>query len=83
MGLSRDLMPSVGTLGDSENIFHAVAFNGEGVVMTQLAGQVVADLMTGEQTPITKLAFVNKKLPYVGGEPIRSVAFSAFRRLVF
>jgi hypothetical protein len=48
-----------------------------------LAGQVVADLMTGEETPITKLAFVNKKMPYVGFEPIRSVAFSALRRMIF
>jgi glycine/D-amino acid oxidase-like deaminating enzyme len=54
-------MPSVGTLGDAENIFHAVDFNGEGVVMTQLAGKVVADLVTGEETPTTRLAFVNKK----------------------
>ncbi len=66
-----------------QNIFHAVAFNGEGVVMTQLAGQVVADLVTGEETPITRLAFVNKKMPYVGAEPVRSVAFSLFRRILF
>ena len=83
LGITRDGMPSVGTLDDAENIFHAVAFNGEGVVMCQLAGQVVADLMTGEETPITKLAFVNKKMPYVGFEPIRSVAYSVLRRMIF
>jgi glycine/D-amino acid oxidase-like deaminating enzyme len=82
LGMTRDLMPSVGTLGDAENIFHAVAFCGEGVVMTQLAGQVVADLMTGEETPITRLAFVNKAMPYIGVEPMRSMGFEIYRRVM-
>jgi glycine/D-amino acid oxidase-like deaminating enzyme len=82
MAITRDLMPSVGTLGDAENIFHAVGFCGEGVVMTQLAGQVIADLMAGEETAITRLAFVNKKMPYVGVEPVRSMAFKLYRRML-
>ena len=81
LGITEDGMPSIGTLGDAENIFHAVAFNGEGVVMTQLAGRIVTELMAGEETPLTRLAMVNKRMPYIGPEPIRTIGSKLSRRM--
>ena len=81
VGITMDGMPSVGTLGDAENIYHAVAFNGEGVVMTQLAGRIVAELIAGEETPLTRLAMVDKTMPYIGPQAIRSVGARIYRRM--
>jgi len=75
-----DFVPSVGRLGDASNLFYAVAFNGEGVVMTQLAGQILAQLIAGEESELTKLALVNKTLPYVGHEPLRYAGVKLYER---
>jgi glycine/D-amino acid oxidase-like deaminating enzyme len=80
VGITLDGMPSVGTLGDADNIHHAVAFNGEGVVMTQLAGRIVAERMAGEETPLARLAMVDRKMPYIGPELVRNVGAAIYRR---
>jgi glycine/D-amino acid oxidase-like deaminating enzyme len=74
-------MPSVGRQGDAENIYHAVAFNGEGVVMCQLAGRIVAELISGEDTPLVRLAMVNRQMPYLGPAPVRGLGAAVHRRL--
>jgi hypothetical protein len=45
-------------------------------------GKVVADLVSGEQTPLTRLAFVHKRMPYVGHEPLRYVAVKLFETVL-
>jgi glycine/D-amino acid oxidase-like deaminating enzyme len=81
VGATMDGMPSVGTLGDADNIFHAVAFNGEGVVMAQLAGRIVAERIAGEETPLARLAMVDKQMPYIGPELVRNLGSAIYRRL--
>jgi glycine/D-amino acid oxidase-like deaminating enzyme len=81
LGITKDRMPSVGSRDDADNIFHAVAFNGEGVVMTQLAGRIVAELINGEETPLTRLAMVNRKISYLGPEPVRKLGAAVYRGL--
>jgi glycine/D-amino acid oxidase-like deaminating enzyme len=81
LGITKDGMPSIGTRGDAENIYHAVAFNGEGVVMGQLAGRIAAELISGEETPLTRLAMVNRQMPYLGPEPVRGLGAAVHRRL--
>jgi glycine/D-amino acid oxidase-like deaminating enzyme len=71
MGFTMDFMPSVGALDGAKNLFYALGFNGEGVVMTQLAGKIVAQLIAGEDTPLTRLPIVGRRPPYVGPEPLR------------
>ena len=80
MGFTADFVPSVGTLGESGNLFYAVAFNGEGVVMTQLAGQILSQLIAGDESELTSLALVNKSMPYVGHEPLRYGAIKLYER---
>jgi glycine/D-amino acid oxidase-like deaminating enzyme len=81
IGATKDGMPSVGTLGDSDNIFHAVAFNGEGVVMTQLAGRIAAERVAGEETPLARLAMVDKQMPYIGPELVRNLGAAVYRQM--
>jgi glycine/D-amino acid oxidase-like deaminating enzyme len=80
MGLTMDFVPSIGALGDAGNLFYAVAFNGEGVVMTQLAGQILTQLIAGDESELTRLALVNKSMPYVGHEPFRYAAVKLYER---
>ena len=70
----------MGALGDDGNLFYALGFNGEGVVMTQLAGQIVSQLVAGEESALTALPIVNKRMPYVGHEPLRYAAVKLYER---
>jgi glycine/D-amino acid oxidase-like deaminating enzyme len=58
-----------------------VGFNGEGVVMTQLAGRILAELIAGEQTALTHLPLVGRRMPYVVGEPLRYPMLKLYERL--
>jgi glycine/D-amino acid oxidase-like deaminating enzyme len=80
MGFTMDFMPSVGALEGARNLFYAVGFNGEGVVMTQLAGRILAELIAGEQTALTRLPLVGRRMPYVVGEPLRYPILKLYER---
>lgn len=82
MGFTFDFWPSVGVLGDAKNLFYATGFCGEGVVMTQLAGKVIDQLVAGEESALTALPFVQKTLPYVGHEPFRYPAIKMYERFL-
>ena len=71
MSLTLDMLPSVGVMGKNKNIFYAGGYSGEGVVLSQLAGKILCDLISGEQNDYTRLPFVNKKIPPGGMEPFR------------
>ncbi|HVN83358.1 MAG TPA: FAD-binding oxidoreductase [Candidatus Binatia bacterium] len=73
MGFTMDFTPSVGVLGDDKNIFYGVAYNGEGVAFSQTAGRIIAELMAGEVSDLTKLFVVNHAMPYLGPSSIRIV----------
>jgi glycine/D-amino acid oxidase-like deaminating enzyme len=74
MGFTRDFTPSVGRLDGAENVFYAACCNGEGVVMTQLGGMILARLVAGDADPLTRLPIVDRPLPWLGVEPVRSIA---------
>jgi glycine/D-amino acid oxidase-like deaminating enzyme len=82
MGFTMDFMPSVGALDGAKNVFYAVAFNGEGVVMTQLAGMILAQLVAGEQGPLTRLPVVGHRMPWVGPEPLRYLGVKITERVL-
>ena len=73
MGFTMDFTPSIGILGDDKNIFYGVAYNGEGVAFSQTAGRIIAELMAGATSELTKLFVVNHQMPYLGPRSIRIV----------
>ena len=73
MGFTMDFTPSVGVMGDDKNIFYGVAYNGEGVAFSQAAGRIIAELMAGEESELTKLFVVNHQMPYLGPSSLRIV----------
>jgi glycine/D-amino acid oxidase-like deaminating enzyme len=80
MGFTLDFVPSVGHLDGAPNVFYAGGFNGEGVVMTQLAGLILADLVAGEQSALTRLPIVDKRMPWLPPEPLRYAAVRLYEQ---
>ncbi len=66
MGFTLDFVPSVGVMGEYDNIFYGVAYNGEGVAFAQTAGRIITELMTGERSELSDLFVVNHRMPYMG-----------------
>jgi glycine/D-amino acid oxidase-like deaminating enzyme len=72
-------LPTFGRVGDA-NVYYAVGYTGNGVAPTHLAGQVLADLITGTESDNVRLPLVNAKAPTFPPEPFRSWGAAVVRR---
>ncbi len=72
-GLTRDMLPLMGVLGDYKNIFYSVGYSGEGVCWANLAGKMISQLYAKEDTDLTRFFLLNRKPPYIPPEPFREV----------
>lgn len=79
MAFTRDFTPRIGTLDDAGRIAYGLGYCGEGVVMSQLFGRLLAALVDGEGGEIEALPFSGAP-PWVGPEPLRSLAVRATER---
>jgi glycine/D-amino acid oxidase-like deaminating enzyme len=80
MAFTRDFTPRIGTLGDEGNLFFGLGYCGEGVVMSQVAGRILAGFLAGEAGEFGGLPFVGGLPPWVGFEPLRAFGVSALER---
>ena len=69
-GVSRDWMPTVYYDRDS-GIASARGFGGQGVSTSNLAGRTLADLISGQDSELTALPFVNHRSGSWEPEPLR------------
>jgi glycine/D-amino acid oxidase-like deaminating enzyme len=74
-------LPTFGTL-DPGNLFFAVGYTGNGVAPSKLAGQVLADLVSGADTDATRLPMVNPRPRMFPPEPLRSIGAAVVRRAI-
>jgi glycine/D-amino acid oxidase-like deaminating enzyme len=72
-------LPTFGRVGSS-NVYYAAGYTGNGVAPTHLAGQVLADLITGADTDNARLPMVNARPPSFPPEPLRSLGAAVVRR---
>jgi glycine/D-amino acid oxidase-like deaminating enzyme len=72
-------LPVFGKLGTG-NVYHAGGYTGNGVAPSHLAGQVLADLITGADTDTVRLPMVNARPPAFPPEPFRSWGAAVVRR---
>jgi len=72
-------LPTFGRLGDSK-IFYAAGYTGNGVAPSHVAGQALADLITGADTDIVRLPMVNARSMTFPPEPFRSWGAAVVRR---
>jgi glycine/D-amino acid oxidase-like deaminating enzyme len=62
------------------NVYYANGYTGNGVAPSHLAGQVLADLITGADTDNVRLPMVNAQRPAFPPEPFRSLGAAVVRR---
>jgi len=80
MAFTRDSTPRIAALGDEGNLFFGLGYCGEGVVMSQVAGRILAGFLAGEAGEFSGLPFVGGLPPWVGFEPLRAFGVSALER---
>ncbi|MER2597983.1 MAG: FAD-dependent oxidoreductase [Caldilineales bacterium] len=71
LGMSYDGTPSVGVTGKHRNIYHGLAYSGQGVNLSWVFGDVIAALHQGQPHPWLETPYGNNKLPYIPPEPFR------------
>jgi len=76
LGIARDWMASVG-FDRGTGIGWAGGYVGDGVGTTNLAGRTLADLVTGRQSDLTTLPWVNHRSPRWEPEPLRWLGINA------
>ena len=70
LGVARDLRPSVG-LDRANGLAWAGGYFGSGVAIANLAGRTLADLICGDDTDLTRLAWVGHRARRWEPEPVR------------
>ncbi len=73
LGFPRDFMPTM-QYDPRKGVASARGYTGNGVSTTNLAGRVLADLITGAKSAITALPCVNHRSPNWEPEPLRYMA---------
>jgi len=81
LGIPRDFNASVG-LDRRTGIGWAGGYVGDGVAVTNLAGRTLADLVTGRETDLTTLPWVNHRSRKWEPEPLRWIAANGSLRLL-
>jgi glycine/D-amino acid oxidase-like deaminating enzyme len=76
LGISRDWMPSVG-LDRATGVGWAGGYVGDGVSTTNLAGRTLADLVTGRDSDLISLPWVNHRSRRWEPEPLRWLGINA------
>ena len=80
LGVPRDWFASV-TFDRDTGVATAGGYSGDGVVLTNLAGRTLADLITGTPSPLTRLPWVGHRSPRFEPEPLRFLGVNAGMRL--
>jgi len=70
LGAPRDWMPTI-AYHPASGLATARGYTGQGVATANLAGRVLADLITGVDSPLTRLPPVNHRSPDWEPEPLR------------
>lgn len=79
MAFTRDFTPRVGALDDAGRLSFGLGYCGEGVVMSQLFGRLLAGLVDGQRGELEGLPFLGAP-PWVGPEPFRALGVRAVER---
>ena len=69
VAITGTFLPYVGSLGGG--VLYGYGYNGHGVAPSHTVGQTLADLVTGRDSELTSLVFVDQKESRLPGEPLR------------
>ncbi|MFI5282956.1 MAG: NAD(P)/FAD-dependent oxidoreductase [Candidatus Dormibacterales bacterium] len=74
-------LPAFGSL-KSGHVHFALGYTGNGVAPSNLAGRVIADLVTGADSDLVRLPMVNARAKTFPPEPLRSMGAAVVRRAI-
>ncbi len=66
-----DFFPGMGYLGGDKRVAYSLGCVGHGVAMMNMAGQIMRDLVLEQESELTELFFVNRRLIPLPPEPLR------------
>ncbi|WP_417695400.1 NAD(P)/FAD-dependent oxidoreductase [Pseudomonas sp.] len=72
IGIGANRLPQIGRLKDQPNVYYAQAYSGHGVNATHLAGQLLAEAISGQQSGGFDLFAQVPHLTFPGGKHLRS-----------
>jgi gamma-glutamylputrescine oxidase len=81
LGITMSRVCSMGVTGEHKNVLYALGYSGHGVVLANLAGQVLCDFYSDHHDPWKDLPFYQRRLDGIPGEPFRWVGYQIFTRL--
>jgi len=75
-----DFFPAMGYLGGDRRVIYSLGCVGHGVALSNMAGQIIRDLVREEKTELTDLFFVNRRVIPLPPEPIRFLLAQSIRK---
>ena len=81
LGITMTRVCSMGVIGEHKNVLYALGYSGHGVVLANLAGQVLCDLYADNPEPWRDLPFFQRALGGIPGEPLRWLGYQVFTKL--
>lgn len=81
LGITLNRNTLMGVRGDDRNVFYAIGFCGHGVTLTNIAGQVLTDLYSGDTERWRGLPFFQPSYSSIPPEPFRWIGYQTFTRL--
>ena len=82
LGITLHRVCSMGILGEHRNVLYGVGYSGHGVVLANLAGQVLADLYDDHHDPWRAMPFYFRRIDgMIPPDPVRWLGYQLFTRL--
>jgi gamma-glutamylputrescine oxidase len=81
LGITLNRIPLMGVRGEDRNIYYAIGYSGHGVVLANVAGQVLTDAYSGDDERWRGLPFYQNTYVPIPPEPFRSIGYQLFTRL--
>lgn len=81
LGITMSRVCTMGVTGEHRNILYAFGYSGHGVVLANLAGEVLCDLYRDHPEPWRDLPFYERNTGYIPPEPLRWTGYQIFTRL--
>ncbi|MEB0205045.1 FAD-binding oxidoreductase [Pseudomonas sp. CCC3.1] len=72
IGIGANRLPQIGRLSDQPNVYYAQAYSGHGVNATHLAGKLLAEAISGQQSTGFDLFAKVPHITFPGGKYLRS-----------
>ena len=72
---------AVGVRGGHRNVYYAFGYSGHGVVLANLAGRIISDMIAGDDDRWRVFPFFHPRLRSIPGEPLRWLGYQLYTRL--